>query len=475
MSALPASRPVRRVAIAGGGLAAWMCAAHLAHHLPHDVSITVAGPDGPARWDALYGFVLPPEVFAFHTGIGLDERDLIADTDTAFALGTEVSGWAGRSWVQPFHLPLPVVGGVPAHLAVAQDPDASLQPLLVSALAGQAGRFAHPPEDASHPLSRAEYGYQVSPDTLAGTYRACAGRVVHAASGIADVERTGDTVTALRLDTGERVEADIFIDATGPDACLAGQPAPERTVRVAYDERAHSGASLPTVARVTASDTGWTLSAATRVTSHRLAVGADDGDSVPIFRQAKAWSGNVVALGQAACTVEPLTLAPMRLLLRDVQRLASLFPVTTDMRIERDAFNAKAMDDQDHALIFHYAHFRADGLPAGPVFADAAAWSHPKLSRKWSQYAERGYLVSYDREPFFPLDWAVLMDGLGISPRRTDTLTAQADSGQAGAQLSALAHAARGVVRAMPPHALYLSKFLDYIARTHHTDTRHAG
>lgn len=466
--------PLSSVAVLGHGLAAWMAAAQLCRSLPGSVSVTVVGGRPDAPLDALYGAVMPPETYGFHTGLGISEPELVMATGTAFSFGTAVQDWGeqGLGWVQPFHLPLASLDGVPLHL-LALRAGVSLQSLLISAQAGRAGRFAHPPEDRDHPLSRAEYGYLIDAPDIAALYRGRASRADVVDSAVARVERDGDTVTALRLENGRRVVADLFIDASGPDATLIGVPDRARTAAVTVSNAPVPDARSP-IGLATARADGLRVQSATRTRLTELSVGGD-GQAVAFLQQAESWRGNVVAVGQAACTVEPLNVAPMRLLLRDVARLVELFPVDADMRVEREQYAQSARDDQDHALAFHQAHFHGVDFGGGAYFSDAAAWSHPKLERKLTQFAGRGYLVGFDHEPFHPLDWAVLHDALGRRPARADALARQVPLPRIEAHLSDMAARVAATVPRMPPHAIYLAKLSDYLRRKPELGGRHAG
>lgn len=182
------------------------------------------------------------------------------------------------------------------------------------------------------------------------------------------------------------------------------------------------------------------------------------------------WTGNAVAVGTAAACLHPLTVAAMRLLLRDVRRLLDLFPVGPDTHVEAGAYNAACTRAAEEAQHYQLAHFADVALPSGPVWDGVAARLAPDtrpsaLARKLRQYAERGYLVDYDFEPFDADSWAILHAGLGRRPRRADALAATVPAPEAAAHLRRLAGEVEAVVAKMPPHPVYLAKFLDYLRR----------
>ena len=415
-----------------------MAAAHLSRMAPPGVDIVVVDGDAAPDTDALYGQVLPPEFYSFHLSLGTDEPELLRTTSTAFAFGTAFADWGGHAWVQPFHLPLQTVDNVPLHILVAQDPRLSLQPFLVSAIAARAGRFAHPPEDTGNPLSRAEYGYLFDPLELTAFYRAAATRAETA---------SGD------------VEADIHIRTTAPDNGDTTFRA--KLIRSSAEDTEHPMRVLAATAD------GWQSEAVTRASRLRMEVGTnvEGGFAFHPHAQSEPWQGDIVRIGHAARVMDPLTVAPIRLLLRDLKRLANLFPLTTDTTVEAREYNRVAADDTEHAELFHRAYFSDMDLPDSLYHQHYSSPPSPKLARKLTQYNARAYLVSYDHEPFEALDWAVLHDGLRRKPRRHDTLAMGADGNSVGASLQGLHKGVETVVRKMPPHPIYLGKLLAYLER----------
>ena len=465
----------RSVAVVGGGLALWLTALALSRKLPDSVAVTAVETRPEPLDDALYGTVLPPEAYALHLDLGIAEPELVQEVETGFAFGTTYLDWAetDRSWVSAFHAPLPVVAGVPLAKLVAAQDSVDLGNCLLSAAAARRGVFAHPPESGDTPLSSAEYGYLADPRDLARLYRSrCTGRVRMLGGSLADIERESGRVSALRIDDGTRVEADLWVDASGLDASLLGQPEGDFAPIGASLGEAPSPPGPPT-AIVQSDEAGWSVSTPLRTRTLRTRVGAPAmGDAftfAPAIHPAP-WTGNAVAVGTAAACLHPLTVAAMRLLLRDVRRLLDLFPVGPDTHVEAGAYNAACTRAAEEAHHYQLAHFADVALPSGPVWDGVAARLAPDtrpsaLARKLRQYAERGYLVDYDFEPFDADSWAILHAGLGRRPRRADALAATVPAPEAAAHLRRLAGEVEAVVAKMPPHPVYLAKFLDYLRR----------
>ena len=361
---------------------------------------------------------------------------------------------------------------MPLAKLVASRGAGDLQSCLVSAAAVRRGVFAHPPEDKDNPLSRAEYGYLADPADLANYYRArCGARVSHHSALAWEALRDGDRVESVRLSDGTDLSADLWVDATGPEAGLIGPAKPLGLAKSVQFSRSDRG-SLGLPATLVESDSaGWRITTQLRGSATQLSVWTGGaGHTFVETERETAWRGNVVAVGQAAAALLPLTVAPMRGLQRDVTRLGELLPVSTDMQVEARAFNAAARADAEHARLFHLALFADIALPDGDYWQGMAERMAPdalpaKLARKLTQYNARAHLVSYDHEPFDAGDWAILHDGVGRRPKRADRLASVAAASDVSARLDALRRGATSVTRKMPTHTSYMTKLLDYLNR----------
>ncbi|GHA97761.1 tryptophan halogenase [Algimonas arctica] len=461
-----------------------MTAAALARSLPDSIQVTIVETGVNPVDDIFYGQILPPQAYAFHLSIGLSEPELLLNTGTTFALGTQFQSWAqtDRSWVQAFHQPLPVWDGVPLTKLIHQRPHASLQSILITAQAGLKGVFAHPSEDGAHLLSRAEYGYAVDPNQLSALYKASTLRrpIPLITAQIVSVQRASTGITGLTLSDGQTLHADLFIDCTGPLAQLqektTATAATDRTVKATLKQT--SGTPLGAALQyVRSGGYGWRSEVILRSGARRLTVcdanaqtetsaGPDVSTTLTLGSRPEGWRTNCIAIGQAAYVIEPFTTAPMKLLLRDIDRVLKLFPISTDMRIDAQEYNRLFRDDYAHASLFNQAHFAMSDYPETPYWQGTAAHNQdPKLVRKLTQYESRGYLAAYDNEPFDDVDWAVLHDGMGRTPQRRDPLAALVDPATIDTRLDALQNAIQSVVKKMPPHPIYMGKFLSYLQR----------
>jgi len=209
------------IAICGTGIAFEYCLAALAHSLGNDINITAIELEDLPVKDAFYGNVTSPEIYKFHLSLGLTEPDLLLSTDTSFCYGTRYQSWADRmNWTQSYHLPFPIWENIPFHHYLIKA-KAELEPYLVSAVCGTSGVFAHPPGDPNVPLSRAEYGYQLRPQSIARllSQKSLPENVTRIKGSIDKIQVTGGHITAIKLQDKQNIQASFFIDASG-DASL---------------------------------------------------------------------------------------------------------------------------------------------------------------------------------------------------------------------------------------------------------------
>jgi tryptophan halogenase len=482
--------PITHVVICGSGLAAHMTGCALAAQLPPSVRITLVNAGDTSGTDLFYGSVSAPSAYAFNLAVGVTEPKLILESDTAFSWGTKYVQWAqgSRSWIQCFHLAMPVIDGVLFHHYLTQQGEFQLERYLVPVAAARKGVFVHPPQRpgqaAQQPLARAEYGYQFDPASYAGLFQSSTNttRVRQAGGTLTGVERGENGIASISLSDGESIEADLYVDCTGPEASLFGNLGSDflgsRRLRAAMTRRPVAQLGPP-LREITPRDYGWQAETPLRGSTARLTVydpesetaamsahgGAPERSAeVTVGRRTEAWSGNCVAIGQSARVVEPLTPAPLMLLERDIERLLSLIPFSSEMSVERREFNRRFGEDHEHAELFTRTLFETGGLPETPYWRAARAEPLPeKLARKIELFEDRGFLVAYDLEPFHPEDWTILHYGMGRRPARYDRTADRAQAAQVQGFLSNLKREVDKTVQGLPSHAAYMAELSQYL------------
>ena len=362
----------------------------------------------------------------------------------------------------------------------------------MSAQAAAKGKFAHPPADKNSPLSSTEYGYHYTTRDFIKLLKVIAEKQgVHSKfQDIAAIESQDGKITGLKLKDGETLSADLYVDASGPDASLisALEDADIQTTRslsALYSEQQNVELGPP-LRQVVGHDFGWQSLTPLQEVNAVMTVYAPQSEqaarkvhpqgeaiqcNVALGRRKKAWSGNCVAIGHAAAIVEPTSPAPLMLLQMDIDRLVGLIPVTEACDIEAQIFNEGFQTDVENIELFNNAFFQLEGVVETEYWSAAKSnSSSARLNRKLEQFAHRGLLVSYDLEPFNDEDWTILHHGIGRTPRKRDAVAKLSNVDKVGRDLKNRARAIQNTVAKMPPHHIYLAKFLNYLERNHVSD-----
>src|SRR5580698_6454527 len=218
------ANPIRSIAIVGGGTAGWMAAASLAKFLkalPVRIRLIESEQIGTVG----VGEATIPPIMEYIRALGIDENDLVRKIKATFKLGIEFKDWTriGHSYMHPFGKTGFDMGPLAFSaywLKARRAGKASrLEEYSLQAMAAYTGKFMRPVPASNSPLAGITYALHFDASLLARYLRTIA-----EASGVERTEGRVKSVSlrsedgfidALTLDSGERVEADLYIDASG--------------------------------------------------------------------------------------------------------------------------------------------------------------------------------------------------------------------------------------------------------------------
>ncbi|HYZ47406.1 MAG TPA: tryptophan halogenase family protein, partial [Sphingomonas sp.] len=221
-----------RILIVGGGTAGWMAAAALRRRLdPADYSISLVESDEIGTVGV--GEATLPHIKIFNDMLGLSEPEFMRATHATFKLGIEFCGWdrPGDRYIHPFGAFGEPWGGVEFqhHWLRAQAHGRSVAPLEAysfAVMAAKANAFDLPDEDPDSIRSTYSYAYHFDAGRFADYLRAHATErgVARIEGQVCAVERESESgaLAAVTLKSGQRLEADLFIDCTGFRSLLLG-------------------------------------------------------------------------------------------------------------------------------------------------------------------------------------------------------------------------------------------------------------
>lgn len=491
------AHPVKRVVIVGRDEALWLTANVLQRALrASGLTFTVV---------ELPSLLRPGEVFptlgnqaAFHSLLGLDEAILMDGLGATFTLGQRFVGWAAKS-KPPFMLGYSSVG-VPLERtafhhhwvrARASGLTAAYEDFAINAVAAKNGRFVTSGSDLQG-FAQSEYGYHLPALPYVEVLRDIALKrgVVHVKAHHISPDGTGEQMRAVVLSDGARVEGDLFIDATGAEARLLSQMPgtdfdswrhwfPCDRLLTAY---AAPMSPLPAYAQITAFRSGWLGLFPVRdyTALQQVYLSSDLSDdeafemagmvaSLPFNpqatvtpfeagRRAQAWSGNVIALGDAAAVFDPLDSARMPALLTGLSHLISLFPLDTGC-IEAAVYNRVVTQAYERLRDFQCLHYKLNQRRDQPLWDQLRGTEAPEtLDHKLRLFAARGHMPMYDDEAFDESLWIAACIGHGLIPEVYDPMADQVPEPEVIAHFQKALGYLRQQVEALPPMEAVLKR-----------------
>lgn len=461
--------------IAGGGLVGLSAATAFARALP-DTRLTVidTGPDPAALADLVP--LSSPGIEHFHAAIGLEERDLVRDGIATHHLGTIFEHWSssGAAWIHAFGKYGKPADGVPFDqvwfYARQAGEVGTYERYSVGAMLARHGKFVHPTMDPNSLGSGFAYGLRLDPDRYRDRLKqqATASGVAFISGGVGRVEPKDGGVAALLLTDGRRVEADLFVDCTGPSARLLAaidDSFEDWSAWIPFDRLAISsepGVMIASPAiRVRALNNGWSAewTLRGRKLCARLAI-AGLGASIRPGRRLRPWIGNVLALGDAATAFDPLHGFNLDAAQRAILLALELLPGRDFNPLETGEYNRRSEQVTRRMRDFIILHYLRSGRSSG-LWAQLGEIVPPdSLARTLEQYEYRGRLPFHEEESVTRYSWAAALIGMGIVPAKVDPQAAGVPLDRAFSAMRQLAREIDEVVQRLPNYGDYLARMI---------------
>jgi tryptophan 7-halogenase len=448
--------PLSRVVMMGRDVDLWLCVNAIARALgPAGVQVTAI--ELPTRLRSSDISATLPPLEAFHAKLGLKEPSLIRATGGSFSFGQNfVPGLGVGRTPNFFHAwgayGAPIDGSAffPCWLkATRYGLKLSYQDFCLTAVAASNGRMLLP-DEATSAFGRTDYGYHLQTMAYAGYLKSIAAnlgvKIYQAQKGLVERDETG-SIAALIIDGSLRIEGQLFVDATGPDAILIGRSLnvpsddwrPYFSVDRVLSARAPAFTRTPPFAEIRIAGDGWTAlhpnQAATGVlhaysselsrdeaalASASAAASAKLADvsfhAVNPYVRSRVWEGNCVAVGGSACVPDPIHDVDLHALQLGLVHLLSLFPVTGQFVSERAEYNRIMRSYYERIRDFQCA-FYALAPFGGDFWQRARGRSVPQtLSHKIATFRARGHIAPMEDETFLPDSWQAIFVGLGVVP-----------------------------------------------------------
>jgi tryptophan halogenase len=486
---------VKKVVIAGGGTSGWITAAALSQQLGSLLDITLI--ESEAIGTVGVGEATFPTVRTFHRLLDLDEREFMRATRGSIKLGISFENWArrgdryihsfgviGRStWLGDFH-----------HFWLAARNagfDGELGDCCFEFQAAKTHKFF------TNEQSKINYAYHFDAALYARYLRTrCEAKGVKRIEGkIANVEQHPESgfIRALVMESGQRIEGDLFIDCTGFRAVLI-----EQTLKAGYEDWGRwlfndSALALqtdyplddiPPYTRAIAHEAGWqwkiplqhrqgtghvySTAYTTDEEARRVLLANLEGDIRVELRLLKfrpgrrrqAWVKNCVAVGLAGGFIEPLESTSIHLMQSGVARLLKLFPFGGCTEALAREYNRESQIEYERVRDFIILHYKATERDDTPYWRDCRDMEVPDtLASRLELFRETG-LIFPDPKDLFRVDsWLQVMIGQRILPENYHRMADMLSPQELRAMLETLTANIRAAVAKMPTHTQFLRQY----------------
>jgi tryptophan halogenase len=485
---------LRRIVIAGGGTAGWMAAAAIARTMGRAVEVTLIESDAIGTIGV--GESTIPPLVTFNRLLGIKEAEFMRATQATFKLGILFDNWKepGHSYFHSFGLTgkdhwsagfqhFWLYGREKGHEQPYDD-------YCLELIAALKGKFAHLPDDGMN------YAYQLDSGLYAKFLRtmAEADGTTRIEGRIAEAQLDGESgdIAALLLDSGIRVEGDLFLDCTGFRALLI-----EGALHAGFDDWTHYlpcdsaiaiqtenvGPAVP-YTRAMAHDAGWQwriplqhrtgngIVYCSRYLSKEDALerllGNIEGRTLVqpnVLRFAagarrRQWHRNCVAIGLAGGFMEPLESTAIHLIQRAVLRLIRMMPLRQISERDIAEFNDQQHTDMLQILDFLVLHYKATERRDSAFWRHCASMAIPDtLAQKIELFRETGRVFRKNEELFAENSWVQVMMGQGIVPRSHHPVAEKLRDEELERLLATLRDNVARTVASLPQHAAYVAQY----------------
>ncbi len=480
-------RRIRRIAIIGGGIPGWLAAVTLSRRLGGNCSIhVIEGPEMPASGEALA--ILPPalELLRF---LGVDQNDFIDKTQSTYCLGQRFLDWPapGNSFWHPFGAFGALLERRPFyhfwHKARATGMNPRPEFFSTEVAMALTGRFIFPTNTLGV-ATHLRYSLHVDAALAARYLRTVAERagVIRLERKLVGATRREDgAVEELQFEDGGKLRADLFLDVDARAELLT-------LLGVGFESWQNFlpcdriltmpqglGDTRPPYMAVKAGTAGWQwrmplqqIASAGLVYSSahqsdeaaamELAGGAQHLAeprlrSFTAGRRSTFWEKNVVAIGPAAGSLEPLAITDLQLFNAGLFGLLDHFPDTQFAPANIAGYNAAIGGELERIrdyILLHYCAARRDDTPFWQHFAGLTL--PEELTRRIETYRASGRVSIRGEEAFSDLDWFWILDGVGIVPRDYDPLVDTIDFEQVKRLMLAISQKVSADVSSAPTH-----------------------
>jgi tryptophan 7-halogenase len=488
------TQKIKKVVIAGGGTAGWITAAALSKMLGEVLDITLVESDEIGTVGV--GEASIPPMRVFHKLLRIDEQEFMRETEATFKLGISFENWGkeGESYIHSF-------GKTGKETWLAEFHHFWLR-ARERGFASEFGDYcyehkaARENKFATNPDSAINYAYHLDATRYAKFLRRLseavgAKRVEGKITEVIQNHSSG-FIEALRLDSGEVIHGDLFIDCTGFRGLLI-----EQTLHTGYEDWTHwlpcdsalavqTETAKPAVpyTRSIARKYGWQWQIPLQ---HRVGNGLVfcsgymsnddareellahlDGDTLTeprlikyrTGRRRKVWNKNCVAIGLSSGFIEPLESTSIHLIMMGVTRLMQLFPFAGIDQSLMEKYNKNSSEEVEKIRDFIVLHYHQTQRDDTPFWRYCKTMDIPStLADRMALFKENAHAYQADGELFRVDSWTQVMMGQGLMPENYHQITRSMSDEKLQQFLQGLSSAIRDSVEKLPLHNDFVMQY----------------
>lgn len=447
------SGQIKKIAIVGRDLDAWMTAFFLKSILDksrnmYEITLIDVGTELTAH--DIYAVL--PSYKMLHTTLAANEEKLRKTARAQLYFGQRFTGWNPGlpDFFHAYDQPGINFNGIDFFQywmkATLNGMKLPLEDFSLGVAAAKHRRFV---ADAESGLSHVAHGYHLSAHEYVDAIARAAidVGVKRVAGQLKTVNRDNEKIVSVELQDGAVIEADFFIDASGPESILISALSDDNFESWDHWFRcdrmitSSSGplSPFPAFSQITAFSSGWCgLYPLSNRTAIQALYSSRDTEFVKVVEEVKTslgadisggierkikcgmlkrpWIGNCLAIGGAAAVLEPLDALQQHSLVISMVMLRQLFPNSNEYGNETKIYNDKMYSFIANLRNFQLAHYTLNSR-SEPFWVACRSVEPPRvLAEKLALFKDSGYLSIREDETFQEENWTSIFSGHGLKP-----------------------------------------------------------
>jgi tryptophan halogenase len=433
--------PLRSIAVLGGGPIAASAALAFAVSLPGTRVALVTTPIHSGALADRFPLIWPSAMTLLDR-LQIDEQSLVSRNVASRRLGARFEGWSRntRPWLVAEGGPVLLEGAGRSHQRWLDGwrfgDRTPFHALFPAAVAAQIDRDDYV-SGGDHSLHLDAKAFT---DILIQRLRRLDGVVTAGELGSVSRDTSSSDIRCLTLADGRSIQADLFVDATGPESFISGKDDWTDWRAVLPCDRLFLERSQGTVRSMDvyeANDAGWSarlsrnegevLITAFGEAKAGAATIDGEGGSEPVRirpgRRTRFWVGNLLTIGEAAVDAGPLELPGATLAFAQIELALDLLPGRDLHPLLLDEYNRRTRLRADSVRDYLGTFYHGGGRRTGEFWQGLDASRLPgSLRRTLSQFERRGELPQREEALVEADNWHMALLGQGVRPELRDPI-----------------------------------------------------